>query len=223
VPAGRSEHGDRSALDDAGPWYDPPEPGVEFLEGGPGPSRWRTRWAGLPTGARRLLVLLAVLVVLGAGGLRLRDWSAERELRQRVELATSFGVWSSSTSPPGGAVGFFLLVRNDGARPVWITGVDGEGDRVRLRMRVDGQRLVEAGREIEVPMSVRLTCDAGDEPSGSGLSAAITVRREDGASVTRRTELRPAAPVLDVAASLCQVRPDLRDHELSGPVIRASG
>jgi hypothetical protein len=219
VPAGRSEHGDRFLLEDAGP-EDDGTSGVDLIEGGPGPSWWRTRWTALPPVGRRLVALIAILVLLGVGLVWFRDWSAQRELRQRVELATSLGVWSSSTSPPGGAVGFFLLVRNDGVRPVWVAAVDGAGDRVRLRMRDDGDRRVGVGREIEVPVSVRLTCAAGDGPPRPALSADITVRREDGDSVTERTELRPASVVLDVAASLCLVRPELRDHELSGPVLR---
>ena len=204
----------------AGPSSDAGTTGVDLIEGGPAPSRWRTRWAALPLAGRRLLALLVVLVLLGAGAVWFRDWSAERELRQHVDLTTSLGVWSSSTSPPGGEVGFFLLVRNDGVRPVWVTAVDAAGEGVRLRMRDDGERRVGAGREIEVPVSVRLTCAAGDDAPRPGLSADITVRREDGDSVTRRADLLPAALVLDVAASLCLVRPDLRDHELSGPVLR---
>ena len=48
----------------------------------------------------------------------------------------------------------------------------------------------------------------------------IGVRREDGGTTTRRVELSPASLVLDVAATLCDARPELRDHELSGPVLR---
>jgi hypothetical protein len=220
VPAGRVDDGDRSAGENSGPWHGSGSSGVDLLEGGTGPSWWQTRWAALPLVGRRLLAVLGILVLVAAGAVWFREWAAERELRQRVELATSLGVWSSSTSPPGGTVGFFLLVRNDGARPVWVTAVDGAGERVRLRMSDDGDRRVGVGREIEVPVSVRLTCAAGDGPLGTGLSAEIAVRRQDGEAVAERVELRPAALVLDVAASLCRVRPDLRDHELSGPALR---
>ncbi len=52
------------------------------------------------------------------------------------------------------------------------------------------------------------------------MTAEIGVRRQDGGSTTRQVVLEPAFLVLDVAATLCAVRPDLRDHELSGPVLR---
>jgi hypothetical protein len=37
---------------------------------------------------------------------------------------------------------------------------------------------------------------------------------------SRDVELEPAFLVRDVAATLCAVRPDLSDHELSGRVLR---
>jgi hypothetical protein len=52
------------------------------------------------------------------------------------------------------------------------------------------------------------------------LPAAIGVRTDAGGVVSRRADLTPAALVLDVAATLCEVRPGLRNHELSGPVLR---
>jgi hypothetical protein len=183
---------------------------VEVLEGGTAPTPLR----------RRLVVVLGVLGLLGCGGVWVRDWSAERELRQAVELTTSFGVTSSSTSPPGGAVRFFVLVRNDGPRPLTVTSVDAASPGLRVRMGESGGRRIDAGGEIEIPLSARLTCADGVGGAGAELPAAIGVRRDDGGSATRRVELAPAALVLDVAATLCEVRPGLRDHELSGPVLR---
>jgi hypothetical protein len=68
---------------------------------------------------------------------------------------------------------------------------------------------------------VLLTCVPGAGSARPSLAAEIGVRREDGRSTTERAELRPTAPLLDVAASLCLVPPELRDHELSGPVLRS--
>jgi hypothetical protein len=182
----------------------------EVLEGGTPPSR----------GRRRLLGALVVLAVLVAGAVWVRDRAAERELRQAVELTTRFGLVSSSTSPPGGAVRYFVLVRNDGVRPLAVTAVDSVSAGLRLRMRDAGDRGIDAGREIEIPLSARLTCADGIDAGRARLPAVIGVRREDGGTTTRRVELSPASLVLDVAATLCDVRPELRDHELSGPVLR---
>jgi hypothetical protein len=194
---------------------------VELLEDGNVASSWDTPPAPLPRAGRRLVAGLAALVLLAGGSLFVRNWAAERELRQAVELTATFGVVSSSTTPPGGSVRFFLLVRNDGALPVSVTSVDAADPGVRVRMRDEGDRPIAPGREVEIPLSVRLTCVPGAGEPQPSLIAEIGVRREDGGSTSRPAELRPAALVLDVAANLCAVRPELRDHELSGPVLRA--
>jgi hypothetical protein len=193
----------------------------ELFEGGTGRSWWADRWAALPRGGRRLVVGLAVLVLLGGGVALVRNWAAERQLRQAVELTATVGVWSSSTNRPGGEVGFFVLVGNDGPRPVSVTSVTAAGGGVQVRMRDDGAQPVAPGQEVEIPLSVRLTCVPGAGAARPSLDAEIGVRRDDGGSTSRHVDLQPAAPVLDVAATLCGVRPDLRDHELSGPVLRA--
>jgi hypothetical protein len=51
----------------------------------------------------------------------------------------------------------------------------------------------------------------------------IRLRRQDGGTASRRVDLQPADLVRDAAATLCAVRPGLRDHELSGPVLRSAG
>ena len=191
---------------------DPLRDADPLLDAGP------PRDAGSPR-SRGLVAGLAVLVLLGGGALFVRNWSAERELRQAVELSTSFGVWSSSTIRPGGEVGYYLLVRNDGALPMSVTSVDAAGVGLRLSMRDEGERRIPPGREIEIPMSVRVTCVPGTGVARPSLAAEIGVRREDGGTTSRPAELRPASLLLDVAATLCAVRPDLRDHELSGPVL----
>jgi hypothetical protein len=175
---------------------------------------------GGPPRSRGLVAGVAVLVLLGGGVLFVRHWSAERELRQAVELSASVGVWSSSTVRPGGEVGFFLLVRNDGALPMSVTSVDAADAGLSLRMRDEGERRIPPGREIEIPLSVRVTCVPGTGVARPALAAEVGVRREDGGTTSRPVELRPASVLRDIATTLCAVRPDLRDHELSGPVLR---
>ena len=109
-------------------------------------------------------------------------------------------------------------MRNDGPLPVSVTALDGGGQGLGLRMRDAGARAIESGREIEIPLSVRLTC-----PAGAGdVTADVRVRRADGGSATTRIDLQPAALVGDIAATLCSVRPDLIDRELSGPVLQSA-
>jgi hypothetical protein len=118
---------------------------------------------------------------------------------------------------------FWVAVRNDGPLPVAVTAVDAADTGLRISMGDEGERPIEPGREIGIPLSVRLTCVPGAGDARPSLDAEIGVRREDGGTTSRPADLRPASLVLDVAATLCQVRPDLRDHELSGPVVRAPG
>jgi hypothetical protein len=193
-------------------------PPADVLENLPEPFWWQRRWAGLSARGRRSVVAGVVLALVAGGALWWHDRVADRELRQRVVLATTLGVWTSSTSPPGGAVGWFVLVRNDGQEPLTVTSLDAAAGGLTVTALADGDRLVPPGREVEVPVSVRLTCGA----TGDGtvdLPAEVGVRRPDGATASRRSELA-ATLVLDVARTLCTVRPELRDHELSGPVLR---
>jgi hypothetical protein len=194
-----------------------PTPPGELLESGNTRAR-RERWAALSRATRRLVVVLGVLCVVAAGLAWFRNWSAERELRNRVALTTALSISSSSTTPPGGQVGYYVVVRNEGRRRVSVTAVEGTTDRLRLRMRDDAARPVDPGTETAIPLSVLLSCvpGAGEEQ----LPVEISLRREDGGAVTRRVDLRPTAPLLDVVTTLCGVRPDLRDHEISGPVLR---
>jgi hypothetical protein len=191
---------------------------AEVLESRTEPSEWRRRWSALPRAVRRGVAVLGIVVLAGVGLLWWRDEAAERALARRVTLTTSLGVSSSSTTPPGGSVGYFVVVRNDGASRVTVTAVEGETAGLRLRMRDDAERRVDPGTETAIPLSVRLSCvpAAGDVE----LSGVIRVRRADGGATAREVALRPAAPLLDAAATLCGVRPNLRDHELTGPVLR---
>jgi hypothetical protein len=165
-----------------------------------------------------MIAAVVVVGLLGAGLAWYRDRAAERELAERVELTTSLGVSSSSTTPPGGEVGYFVVVRNEGPRPVVVTAVEGTTDRFRLSMRYDHQPRLDPGTLNAIALSVRITCRPGRSPAE--LPVAIRVRREDGGTAVRRVDLQPAALVGDVARTLCAVRPGLRDHELSGPTLR---
>lgn len=183
---------------------------VEVLEGGTtAPERRR----------HRALVALGLLVLLAAGGLWWHSWAADRAVRRAVELTTTFGVDSSSASPPGGAVRYFVVVHNGGARPVSVTSVNASSGGLRVRAQEPGPYRIDVRGEVEIVLSVRVTCAGGVDPTGD-LPAALGVRREDGSTLTRRVELRPASLVLDVAATVCASRPGLSDHELSGPVVR---
>lgn len=183
---------------------------VETIEGGTtAPERRR----------HRVLVALAILVLVAAGGLEWRNWAAQRATRQAVELTTTFGVDSSSASPPGGAVRYFVLVGNGGVRPISVTSVNGSSGGLRVSAGEPGPYRIDVRGEVEIVLSVRVTCVGGVDAT-QPLRASLGVRREDGSTLTRRVELRPASLVLDVAATVCAARPGLRDHELSGPVVR---
>src|SRR5688572_24574843 len=196
----------RTGIDDHGRM--PAETPVEVLESAPELAH-RPGPDGVPARVRVLVTALGLLVLLWAGLTWYRDRAAERELARRVTLTTSLGVSSSSTTPPGGSVGYFVVVRNDGASRVTVTAVEGETAGLRLRMRDDAERRVDPGTETAIPLSVRLSCvPAAGEVE---LSAVIRVRRADGGATAREAALRPAAPLLDAAATLCGVRPNLRD------------
>jgi hypothetical protein len=201
--------------DPEGGTVDPPA--GDLLEGGLRPPWWRRGWMALPRTARLLVVGLVVVLVLGAAGLELRHRASERALARQVDLAASMGLSSLSATPPGGQVSFFVVVRNYGARPVRITAVEGSAGGLRIGMLDDLERSVSPDGETAVPVSVRLTC--ADYAGGEGLTTEIAVRREDGGAATRRLRPDPADLLLDVAATVCGVRPGLRDQELSGPVL----
>jgi hypothetical protein len=204
----------------ADPWDvggSPSDAGEDVLEGGLRPPRWRRLWSRVPRRARLLVLALAVLLAAGGGVVELRERAAERALARQVDLAVSLGLSSVSTTPPGGQVSFFVVVRNEGVRPVRITAVDGTADGLRLRALDDVRRSVSPGGETAVPVSVRLTCPRYG--GGAELTTAVAVRREDGGRVTRRVRPATAELLTDVATTLCGSRPDLRDQELSGPVL----
>jgi hypothetical protein len=190
-----------------------PDAPIDVLESRPG---W---WTSLPRSVRRLGTAVVVLVLLVAGALWIRDRAADRERAQRIDLVTSLVVEVSSTSPPGGRVSYFVVVRNRGQRPVTLTAVTGGDAGLRLRLLDDDERTVPAGAELSIPLSVRLTC-SGAGSRAAPLPAVLALRRADGGVATHEVALEPAILVRDVAGTLCSVRPDLRNHELSGPVLQ---
>ena len=204
------------AADAPGAWEDDPVAG-DVLEGGMQPPWWRRRWTALSRAGRLVLVAVVVLLAAGAGGVWLRDRAADRALAERVDLTASVGLSSVSTTPPGGQVSFFVVVRNHGALPVRITGVEGSARGLRVRMLDDVVRHVSPDAEAAVPVSVRLTCPRSGV--GEGLTTEIAIRREDGVAVTRRVRPAPADLLLDVVTTVCGALPDLRDQEISGPVL----
>jgi hypothetical protein len=202
------------------PWHTPDAPEDQpgdLLEGGTGPSRWRRRWTALSPLARRLVVVGVVLLVAGVGVVEFREWAAERARTRVVDLATSVDVFTSSTTPPGGQVTFLLVVRNDGPLPVVVTSVAGSAAGLRLRGLDDVERRLPPNASAAVPLSVRLDCRSYLE--GDGLTAEVSVRRQDGGSAARRVRPDPADLLLDVATTLCRAQPGLRDREISGPVL----
>ena len=194
-------------------------PDGDLLEGGTGPSVRQRLWSTAPPAARTLLVVVGLAALVCAALLWQRDQAVERELRQRVVLASSIGVWSSSISPPGGSVHYFLLVRNDGPRPVSIESLDASADGLRLRLRSSAGHRLAAGAEIALPLSVRLTCGEPGTSPRTRLDPQLTVGNEDGGEVAATVEPGAAGSLVGVVDALCRVRPALVDHELSGPVL----
>ena len=195
--------------------FDGPEQ-VDVLENGTGP-RW---WEAVPRQVRRIGAALVVVALIVAAVVWVRDRAADRALAQRIDLVASLGVWTSSSSPAGGRVSYFLAVRNEGPREVSVTAVGGGGNGVLLRMR-GPEWAVPPGGGVSIPLSVRLTCAAHEDvDTGSGsLTAEMGLRRADGGTTSREIDLEPSVLLLSVA-TLCGLRPDVSDLELSGPVLR---
>ena len=194
---------------------------VDLFDSGPAPARGVRWWRARPRRWRRVAIAAAVVLLLIAGAVGLRARDADRRLAERVRLDAVLRVGVSSTSPPGGAVRYSVAVRNDGARPLTVRSVTGSTDR--LRLRAAGDRRLFPGRVADIPLSVRLTCGTPAAAGGTVVSAEVRVRRDDGTVLSRRVALRSTGPLLDVVATLCAVRPGLRDAELSGPVVPGAG
>ncbi len=186
---------------------------------------WERWWLSLPVRRRRGATVLAagpvVVLLTVAGTVQVSAWLDEGDRRRAVSLAASLGVWTSSSSPPGGHVTYYLEIRNSGASPLEVMSVTASDERLRLRSSDDRARHLDAGRAILVPVSALLTCSSGAVDPDLGLQIQIDVRSGDGRVTRQRHALPNAGLLLDPAETLCQVRPTLVDYELSGPVLRS--
>ena len=207
--------------------------GGDVVQSGSEPSAWERRWRALPPAWRQRLTAGAVVAVTGcalvAGGAQAREWLADRSERQRVSLSTSVVVSSSSTTPRGGHVSYFVEIHNAGSLPLGVASVRAEAPDLQVSARDGRPRQVPAGGDVLVPLSVLLTCPPAG-PAGArdgGLPAAevdmeLEVDRADGERTRQRLPLLRFTLISNVAGTLCTVRPDLRDYELSGPLVRAA-
>ncbi len=223
VPGQRPrDHGDSRAPDDVSPGAGEDSHAPAEVLGGYATPRWERWWLSVSAGRRRAARLgtatVVVVALAATGAVELHGWMDEQDRRRIVSLAVSIGVWTSSSSPPGGHVTYYLAIRNSGVAPLEVMSVAASGDRLRLRSRDDDARRLEAGREILVPMSALLTCSS--RTADAGLQVRIDVRRGDGSVARQLPALPDASLVLDPAETLCEVRPALVDYELSGPVLR---
>lgn len=203
---------------------DVPGAGGDLLENRAEPSAWERRWGSLPPAWRRRLsagtaVAVAVAALL-AGGDQAREWLAERAERQRVSLTTTVGVWTSSSTPPGGQVTYFLEVSNGGSLPLEVTSVQASAPGLALEARNDAPRQVAAGDLVLIPLSVLLTCPTSPSGAETGDRVRVSVTRADGGRTEENLPLQRFALVSDASRTLCSVRPGLRGYELSGPVVR---
>ena len=190
------------------------------------PPRWEQWWKALPARRRRAVLrvtALACALGLAAGGLvQLRAWQADRERRELVSLDAAIRVWSSSSTPPGGQVTYYVALRNASPEPLEVTSVAASNSQLRLRARDVVARPVAAGEQILVPLSARLTCSAEADAGRGALRLEVGVHREGVRLGPQLPPLRDSALLLDAAHTLCGVRPTLTDYELSGPVLQTS-
>ncbi len=145
---------------------------------------------------------LACAFGLAAGGLvQLRAWQADRERREFVSLDAAIGVWSSSSTPPGGQVTYYVALRNASLEPLEVTSVAASNSQLRLRAR---------------------DVVAGPDGGPGALRLQVGVHREGVRLDPQLPLVRDSALLLEAAHTLCGVRPTLTDHELSGPVLQTS-
>lgn len=140
-------------------------------------------------------------------------------------------VGADSSTPPGGAVWFSVLLRNDADLPVRIDDLTAKGAGLELSVAEPSQgrrpavpRTLDPGGQARVLMSVRLFCAdrraARSQPGGTVVTGALQVTPADG----RRREiidvLSGSGPVTDAADTVCRYQDRATGVELSGPVLR---
>jgi hypothetical protein len=194
----------------------------DVLENGPSTSlRLSDEWRRTPPRRRRAVsfsigVLTAVLA-LGVLAIQGRGWLVERGLRDQVSLVATVRVSAASMTPRGGSVNYIVAVRNTGPRAVQITGVDVSASRLEVRGTSAAALRLVPGDSGEVPVSVRLDCTRA-ATTGDGLRGTVAIplnARQHTVSVT----VDGAFLITDVADTLCRVKPDLKNAELSGPIL----
>jgi len=164
----------------------------------------------------------AVGVVGGVvGHSQLRERLAERRAADTVELQATLRVSSSSSSPIGGRVDYYLTLHNTGPRVIRIA---------RLRVREAGLSItsrpvspldvVRSGQTLYLPLSVRLDCrQRAPARRPDVLRGAVSVQPPNGRWRRVTTSFTRASPLTDVADTLCSLNPAFRSKELSGPVL----
>lgn len=184
----------------------------------------KRRWTRLSTWQRRFIVGAGVALASLAGIVVLLDRYEERRaelaMADQVLLQVSLEVSSSSSSPPGGRVDYFLSVRNQGARTVYLIAVSFAAARFEATSRSTGETALRSGGEIFVPLSVALDCARPDPPAqGAAVSALVSAVAASGRTQRVRVPLARASLLTDVATTLCGVVPSFAG-EMSGPVVR---
>lgn len=181
--------------------------------------RLRLRWSALPPlhrAAIAALVGLPLAVVAADGG---HDWLAERSRRDTVSLTATAGYWSSSTSPPGGRINFFVTVHNTGPRPIRIDSLRTAAERLTIRSPIGLRYQVLPAASVNVPVSIRLDCAATQVPArADDFRTTVAADPLNGRRHTLATPLGRAALFTHLADNLCRIRPDLHDQEMSDPV-----
>jgi hypothetical protein len=190
------------------------------LTSGPGSDGWSRRllrWYRAVAARRLLLLAVLVIAVLAS---QVRGWLVERGLRDEVSVAGTVRLYAASMTPVGGSVNFTVAVHNTGPRTVRITGVDVSQPRLRVR-GTDGSALRLAPEDTgEVAVSVRLDCTQGDPfVPNEGLRATIDAIPLSGRRHRIDVSLERASLITNVANTMCRVRPDHQDAELSGPIL----
>ena len=145
-------------------WTAVPSPRGGGAAGRPG------HWA-----VRRAVVVLAVVISLGGGLAGSATGPPSASARSGSRSRRPSGCRASSTTPPGGAVGFFMVVRNHGVRcpcrsPRWR----GRPAGPRCACATTSNGRLAPGTEAAIPLSVRLSCVAGRQRT---TDLPVTTRR----------------------------------------------
>ncbi|MDP9219159.1 MAG: hypothetical protein M3P23_01300 [Actinomycetota bacterium] len=186
--------------------------------------RLRLRWSALPlrhraaiAGSIALFAGLPVAVVTADRGY---DWLTERGRRDKVALTATAGYWSSSTSPSGGRINFFVTVHNTGPRPIRIDSLRTAAARLTIRSPGGLHYLVLPAESVNVPVSIRLDCLAAQVPvRPDDVRSTIAADPLSGRRHAVTTALSQAALFTHLADNLCRIEPGLRDQEMSDPVV----